>query len=503
MIMNKLLIGWSEVSITPNKKVSLSGQFAERISTYVEKELTATAMAVQVGDEQMVLVSCDLVGVACNLVDAIRENLKGNTVGLDPEKVVFSAIHTHTGPIYPRAQRSGGHFMSNSSRFTLQSLLRPDQKYVECHDVVHNPEIISEEDTFCFLIERISAVTLQAWENRRTGSFTNAFGRAAVGMCRRAVYSDGTAQMWGDTNTAVFEALEGGNGSGIELMYVFDDRKKLAGVVANLACPAQCVQHRHFVSPDFWGEVKVLLRQHFGEELFLLPLCSAAGDQCPVDLVRWVNPESPINDPNCERTNPPKRKADPSMFDLAGMRKTGKRIAREIIDVYEEGLDEVQESVDFVHEVHWMQLPIRRATLTEVAAAKKAIKEYLQDKTEVDYNDAARLQVHLGMLKRFEQQDYVDVMSSEVHIIRLGSIAIATNPFELFLDYGNQIKARSLAEQTFLIQLANGTEGYLPTEKAEKGGHYSAFLSSGQVGHIGGEQLVRQTLQRINTLFAE
>ena len=107
------------------------------------------------------------------------------------------------------------------------------------------------------------------------------------------------------------------------------------------------------------------------------------------------------------------------------------------------------------------------------------------------------------MLKRFEQQNYVDVMPAEVHIMRLGSIAIATNPFELFLDYGNQIKARSLAEQTFLIQLANGTEGYLPTEKAEKGGHYSAFLSSGQVGHAGGEQLVRQTLQRINTLFAE
>ena len=93
--MNKLLIGWSEVSITPNKKVSLSGQFAERISTYVEKKLTATAMAVQVGDEQMVLVSCDLVGVACNLVDAIRENLKGNTVGLDRRRS-FSLRYTPT-----------------------------------------------------------------------------------------------------------------------------------------------------------------------------------------------------------------------------------------------------------------------------------------------------------------------------------------------------------------------------------------------------------------------
>ena len=80
-------------------------------------------------------------------------------------------------------------------------------------------------------------------------------------------------------------------------------------------------------------------------------------------------------------------------------------------------------------------------------------------------------------------------------------IAIATNPFELFLDYGNKIKARSFAEQTFLVQLANGTEGYLPTEKAEKGGHYSAFISSGQVGHEGEDLLVRNTLKNINEMF--
>ena len=176
----------------------------------------------------------------------------------------------------------------------------------------------------------------------------------------------------------------------------------------------------------------MLLRQHFGEDLFLLALCSAAGDQCPVDLVRWVNPESPINDPNCERDNPPKRKADPSMFDLAGMRKTGKRIAREIIEVYEDGLDAAQEDVEFIHHVHWMKLPIRRANMTEVANAKKAIREYLNDHPgDVDYNDAARLQVHLGLLKRAQQQEFVDVLPTEVHVMRLGSIAMATNPFEL------------------------------------------------------------------------
>ena len=109
----------------------------------------------------------------------------------------------------------------------------------------------------------------------------------------------------------------------------------------------------------------------------------------------------------------------------------------------------------------------------------------------------------LGILRREELQEWMDILDTECHILRLGPVAFATNPFELFLDYGNQIKARSWAEQTFLVQLACGSEGYLPTEAAERGGHYSAFIASGLVGHQGGEQLVRETLKNINKLFAE
>ena len=507
--MSNIKIGWSEISITPDKKVSLVGQFAERISQYVEKPLMATAMVIDSGDDCAILCSCDLVCVGWNLVLAVRQRLTELGAEFDVSKIILSAIHTHTGPGHNPGRRANiehpeldGNVAFNVLRTMLESYLKPGQKYIEKENISANSEIATAEEVFALLVDRLSKVIMDAWNNRKTGSFANAFGRVAVGMCRRAAYSDGSAQMWGDTNKAVFTELEGGNDSGMELIYVFDENKKLTGVVANLACPAQCVQHRLFVSPDFWGEVKVRLRKHFGEELFVLPQCSAAGDQCPVDLIRWVEPESDINDPNCKRTDPPKRKADPSMFDLAGMYRVGRRIANEIIQVWEDGLDEAQSDVVFEHRVVDIPLPLRRATLTDVQNAKRAIRDYVQDKDgDIDYNDVAHMQVHLGILKRFEIQDKMDNILVESHFIRLGSIAIATNPFELFLDYGNQIKARSVCEQTFLIQLANGSDGYLPTAKAEAGGHYSAFLSSGQVGHVGGEMLVRQTLDQIRDLF--
>ncbi|MBE7037131.1 MAG: hypothetical protein E7403_07555 [Ruminococcaceae bacterium] len=503
--MSTLKIGWSEVNITPDKKVSLVGQFAERISQYVEKPLTATALAVDNGDDYVIFCSLDLVNAAWNLIVGVREKLVEKKAPFDPEKVIIGAIHTHTGPGYGATQRPNmgkGKDPIGTFREMLKSYLAPGQKYVEKEDISTNPEIATMEENYTMLVEKISQVILEAWENRKEGSFSNAFGRVAVGMCRRAAYSDDTAQMWGDTNTAVFTELEGGNDSGVELLYVFDEKEELSGVVVNLACPAQCVQHRLFVSPDFWGEVKMLLRKRFGDHIFMLPQCSAAGDQCPVDLVRWVEPESDINDPNCLRNNPPKRKADPSMFDLSGMRLVGRRIANEIIAVYEDGLDAPQKEVVLEHRVLDMQLPIRRATLTDVKNAEKGIMEYLQRKTgDVDYNDVANLQVHLGVIKRSKIQETLDCLDTEIHIVRLGSVAFATNPFELFLDYGNQIKARIKCEQIFLSQLTNGSEGYLPTAKAERHGHYSAFISSGQVGHEGGDLLVRQTLKNVNEMF--
>jgi len=503
--MAQVKIGWSEVSITPDKKISLAGQFAERISEYVEKPLTATAMAVECDGDQMVMVSCDLVSVSYTWMLRVRELLKDNKEGLDPEKVMACAIHTHTGYRVGGQGRTAAYAREGfrSDREILESYLRPGQKYVEAADTTA-PDIMTMEEGWELSTHKVAEVALAAWKNRKAASFANAFDRACIGMGRRVDYTDNTAQMWGNANTAVFTEVEGGNDSGVELMYCFDDKEKLTGVVVNIACPAQCVQHRLFVSPDYWGEAKKLIRERFGEDIFVLPLCGPAGDQCPVDLIRWVNPDTDVHDPNLIRHNPPVRKADPSMFDLEGMRKAGKRVANAVRDAWEDGVGDHQSDIKFEHHVHNMQLPLRRATLTEYNRAVKAVRDFVREtERDVDFNDLANLQQYLGIIRRFDLQERVETLDTEVHIIRMGSVVFATDPFELFLDFANQIKARQLCEQSFLVQLCCGAEGYLPTEKAEIHGHYSAFIPSGTTGHVGGDQLVRETLKDINEMFKD
>jgi hypothetical protein len=86
--------------------------------------------------------------------------------------------------------------------------------------------------------------------------------------------------------------------------------------------------------------------------------------------------------------------------------------------------------------------------------------------------------------------------------VRLGDVAICTNPFELFLDFGIQIKSRSRAIQTFVIQLVGGA-GYVPTQKAVLGGGYSAIIQSNMVGPEGGQVLADRTVEMVNGLWAE
>ena len=493
--MAKLKFGWSEIGLVPEgAKVDLAGQFYERISDEVESPLTVTAWAIDSGDDAAIFCSCDLVSTSEHLLRNVRGRLKDRP-DIPADKVMVSAIHTHTAPAY--ASRSD--MFSGLTTIEILRKLEPEAEYVRlvsCADGMFNGQEAQD-----YLAERIAEAAIRAWDARQEGVYAPAFGRAAVGQCRRVCYDDGSAKMWGDTAFANFTELEAGNDSGIELIFTYTPDKKLTGVVANVACPAQVLEHRNFMSSDYWGKVKQFLRNELGDHVYVLGLCSPAGDQCPRDMIRWVQPETPINDPNISRENPVPHNADPSMFDIKGCTLVGRRIATEFLFALE-NVDAYISEADFAHRAEKLTLPLRRVTIAERDAAVKAVHAFIEENGKViNYMDSARLHIYCGTIGRYELQQRVHTVDIEVHFLRLGNIAFATNPYELFLNYGNQIRAGSPAAQTFLLQLCCGAWGYLPTEKAEKGGHYSAYVSSGTVGHEGGDLLVRKTLQEIRDMM--
>ena len=334
--MSKIKIGWSEVDITPKKgtKINLAGQFFERITDEVESPLAVTAFALESGDDQMIICSCDLVSIGVNLNEMVKENIK-DKISVSPDKVIIGAIHSHTSYVY-KAQGALAKKLNGQSASTLDVLKKVVPEDMAYQPLVSNEDCMSPEDALDMLVEKISEAIINAWNNRKPAFYQNAFGRAVVGMNRRAVYDDGSAKMWGETNMANFSHLEAGNDSGVELIYTYDENKELTGVIANIACPAQVVEHRSYISSDYWGKVKENLRAKYGKHIQVLGLCSAAGDQCPRDIIRWVEPETPIDDPNIKRSYLIERRADHSMFDVSGLKLVGKRISNEIVSVFEE-----------------------------------------------------------------------------------------------------------------------------------------------------------------------
>jgi neutral ceramidase len=66
----------------------------------------------------------------------------------------------------------------------------------------------------------------------------------------------------------------------------------------------------------------------------------------------------------------------------------------------------------------------------------------------------------------------------KLQTISIGELAIVTVPCEVFAEIGLEIKRRSPFKTTFLIGLANGYNGYLPSPEQHKLGGYETWRSS-------------------------
>lgn len=457
---SSFLCGWATISITPDMPVQLAGQFAERVSQQVLAPCTATAMALEDSSpdhagEQAILVSCDVVNIPVEIVNEVCQRVAVDLPEIDPSKIVLAATHTHTGP----TMRTG-------------SYKEPD------------PGVMGPKDYSAFFIDRVVEVIGQAWKARRPSGISRAVGHAAVGFNRIMVYADGSMVMYGKTDKEDWRRPYAGHDHGLELLFTWDTQKKLTGMVINIACPSQVVEGQLYVSPDFWGPVREELCKRFSPELGILAVVSAAGDQSPRDLVR-------------------RGRNEPDMRSEPGMREMAQRIINGVLYAMESAQTDIVWSPALQHQAGPLELPARKVTEEEAAEARAKEAELLAAGEIVPgSSNAAHLRRARAVVTRYEEQGDAPTYVMDLHVLRLGDIAMATNPFELYLDYGLQIKARSRAEQTFLIQLANDRGAYLPTQDALSGGAYSSRIMENKVGPEGGAMLVEETVTAINAMWS-
>jgi len=177
----------------------------------------------------------------------------------------------------------------------------------------------------------------------------------------------------------------------------------------------------------------------------------------------------------------------------------GARILRGWEEAYEGARNDIREDVIFRHAVKAIDLPYREVTPAEKEEASKEAAKYKDDPAQL-WN----LRWNQGVVDRYEAQQAgaQPPYRMELHALRLGDVAIATNDFELYTDFGTQMKTRSPGIQSFVVQLA-GPGTYLPTERAAAHGGYGAVIQSSQIGPEGGQVLVEETIAAWKALWNE
>jgi hypothetical protein len=217
------------------------------------------------GQDAVFFVSCDVTSITMPVLNAVKEKM-AKYPHIPGQNIVLNATHTHSSSAtFDTAEKSPD-----------GRDIYPGAKYRE------------------FFTDMIVEAVCEAWETRKEGGIAYGYGYAVVGHSRRVIYSvdqgkanplsaapNGFGVMYGGTNKPEFSHYEAGADHFLNAMYTFDGENRLTGIVANVPCPSQVTEHLRMLSADFWGDVRELMAEKLGPDVYILPQCAPAGDLAP------------------------------------------------------------------------------------------------------------------------------------------------------------------------------------------------------------------------------
>ena len=508
--MSRMKIGWSKREISIDEPVVIPGQMYLRISEGIHDPLYVTALCVDGGEDmdQVIFLSCDIATIWGNMLAPIQEAVAAKNSQIPTEAIIVNATHTHSGtPI-------GG-----SMEVTPDGM-----------------PIFSGDRYKVFFVQMCAEAICEAWEKREEGGMGYGYGYAVVAHSRRVVYFEkekmarnetlprdfmtprGYAAMYGNTNDPLFSHYEAGDDHFLNLMFTFDKENKLTGIVVNVPCPSQLAEHFTKLSADYWNEVRQLVGDEFGDDVYVLPQCAAAGDLSPRVLHYREAQERRM----ALKYNMPYKYKEAKAGTVDDYNKTmterydiAERIMVGIKDVFSWAKKDIYTEVPVRHVYKVMALHRRPITDEEKAWCEENL-ELLKDmepkKEEMSPEQYRKeISIYNNKVGRNEYgiERYYDVKENPTldmgcHIVQIGDIGFSTMRFELYHDFMHRLQARSPFMQTFVVQLC-GAEGgnYLSTHRGSNARGYSASMFCNMVSADGGQQWVEESLAVMNEMKAK
>lgn len=435
----QLHVGTAAVKITPPSGTPMAGYYHARGSEDVLDDLYAKAAVLDDGNTRVVLVVCDLITLPRITVLETRQLIEKQT-GIPADHVMLSATHTHTGPSLVRdsvRDNQDGGSGDRARKYTLELPGRIAQAVAEANE------------------KRTPVQVSYAQESEDRLAF-----------CRRFWMKDGTVG-WnpGKLNPNIIRPVSPIDPE-VGIVYFETADKKPLLTYVNYAMHADTTGGTK-ISADFPGALARCLAGYKGPDMLTIFANGACGNLNHYNI-QWTAPQtSPAE--ACRLGTILAGSVLKAYMDLCPLGETTLRVRSEVL-----------------------QLPLAKVTPEEVQEAKAIVAK----------GDKARFMEQVRAYKVLDVDKRAGApLEVEVQVITLGdSLAWVSLPGEIFVELGLSIKAASPFAQTHIVELANGSIGYIPNRSAYAEGNYE--VESARCAEGSGELLVQAAVKMLEELKA-
>lgn len=445
--------GADRSDITPELGTLIVGNTVPFPAKQVHDPLSVRTLVLDDGTTRLAIVVCDNVGIPQVVCDEAKRLVTEKT-GLPAAQVLISATHSHSAG----TARAHGESTTEELRdgvYRLPITLNRYQTFIARRIA----------DSVQIAINRLEPARIgwgsgrepnqvfnRRWHVRDEANRRNPFGGVDQVRTNPAVGSPDLERPAGPTDPEVaFVSVVSKQGRPLALLANYS-LHYVGGIPAGV------------ISADYFG----VFAQRIGE------LLGVSNDDPPFVGIMSNGTSGDINNIDFRRRGPPRAPYEK-------MRLVANAVAAEVYRAWQSV--EHQDWVKLDARLTELPVKIRRPTPEMVARARTVLSG--KDRPAAWHPREAAYAAWVLRLAEAPEQ-----MQLPIQALRIGDLAIGATPVETFVEVGLEVKARTPFPRTFVISLANGYYGYMPTAAQRDLGGYEAWLGSNRLERETPDQIV-------------
>lgn len=448
----ELRAGAAASNITPELGRDIIGGFVPFPATHIHDELYARCLVLENEEVRVVLVVCDLLGINRVVSESARKQIAADH-HVPPSHVLISATHTHSAASALGADsRKLGQEMDEYQKFVARRIadgvgraiqnLRPAEIAFGSVDVPDH-------------------VFNRRWHMKPGTTPVNPFGGSDMVKMNPPRGNPNLVKPAGPIDPQVsFLSVRETGGEPLAL-YAAYSLHYVGGV------------GRGHVSADYYGVFCNRLKSLLGPP--------ADADDPAVDRPEFV--AMMANGTSGDINNIDFRNRRPRRQPYEQMKIVGRDVAEKVF----QGMQDLEYQRDLPLRAVYREPEIRwrKVTDEQQAWAEETLAAGPKSTRDLSYIYAERAKTMTA---------YPEATTTPLHVVRIGEVTIGTMPFEVFAEIGLEFRRRCQGD-AFMVELAHGYFGYLPTPRQHRLGGYETWLGTNRVQQEASDILLEELLE--------